>query len=96
MWKKFQSSFELTGYITMLSMITEQLILWFQSSFELTGYITCSVLVCIHHRRGVSKLFRAYVLYNYEGIEGYGNLSDAFQSSFELTGYITGFQLMIL
>ena len=44
----------------------------------------------------VSKLFRAYVLYNYEGIEGYGNLSDAFQSSFELTGYITGFQLMIL
>ena len=36
----------------------------FQSSFELTGYITswCSMWYCIHS--DVSKLFRAYGLYN--------------------------------
>ena len=36
----FQSSFELTGYITKWTWITEGFIIWFQSSFELTGYIT--------------------------------------------------------
>ena len=35
----FQSSFELTGYITSPSVLSEGRCL-FQSSFELTGYIT--------------------------------------------------------
>ena len=36
----FQSSFELTGYITKLKNTIRKEILLFQSSFELTGYIT--------------------------------------------------------
>ena len=36
---KFQSSFELTGYITMV-LLNMKLVMRFQSSFELTGYIT--------------------------------------------------------
>ena len=59
----------------------------FQSSFELTGYITST-----NKRMGeilwVSKLFRAYGLYNQDAlIESIDELK--FQSSFELTGYIT-------
>ena len=37
---EFQSSFELTGYITTMDNLTDKFILRFQSSFELTGYIT--------------------------------------------------------
>ena len=37
---KFQSSFELTGYITAKEIASSNEILRFQSSFELTGYIT--------------------------------------------------------
>ena len=36
----FQSSFELTGYITIVSTVTLVVYGLFQSSFELTGYIT--------------------------------------------------------
>ena len=36
----FQSSFELTGYITILPMYNVIMKIQFQSSFELTGYIT--------------------------------------------------------
>ena len=39
-WKQFQSSFELTGYITILPMYNVIMKIQFQSSFELTGYIT--------------------------------------------------------
>ena len=60
----FQSSFELTGYITIrLEMRISYLIL-FQSSFELTGYITIWVFLDSKINVIVSKLFRAYRLYN--------------------------------
>ena len=36
----FQSSFELTGYITRLKILRRKMRVVFQSSFELTGYIT--------------------------------------------------------
>ena len=60
----------------------------FQSSFELTGYITDKRIIS-YDGDIVSKLFRAYGLYNCVTLyfnEMQGNL---FQSSFELTGYIT-------
>ena len=40
LYLSFQSSFELTGYITVLFFSEMYLGLMFQSSFELTGYIT--------------------------------------------------------
>ena len=60
----FQSSFELTGYITMK--ITSEKISYFmfQSSFELTGYITEGRMNILRDIEDVSKLFRAYRLYN--------------------------------
>ena len=86
----------------------------FQSSFELTGYITCSYRRRDLHIKKVSKLFRAYGLYNnmdsiilttdnvdvsklfrayglYNALENssYSRVVIKFQSSFELTGYIT-------
>ena len=36
----FQSSFELTGYITKTLKLRKEIFMKFQSSFELTGYIT--------------------------------------------------------
>ena len=60
---EFQSSFELTGYITVVSLVIIVLLLGFQSSFELTGYITYLIFVFII-MVSVSKLFRAYGLYN--------------------------------
>ena len=45
----FQSSFELTGYITILSMISSIGSGVFQSSFELTGYITDSKMLAINN-----------------------------------------------
>ena len=39
-------------------------------------------------KRGVSKLFRAYGLYN-NGMHNHRRQCYGFQSSFELTGYIT-------
>ena len=61
----FQSSFELTGYITTASTtIILKKIKLFQSSFELTGYITGLVKGAIAVGATVSKLFRAYGLYN--------------------------------
>ena len=84
----FQSSFELTGYITIrLEMRISYLIL-FQSSFELTGYITADDLIRQGMTFEVSKLFRAYRLYNCY-IIGCISTRIWFQSSFELTGYIT-------
>ena len=41
---QFQSSFELTGYITSLLVRSRKNMIEFQSSFELTGYITEEVL----------------------------------------------------
>ena len=60
----------------------------FQSSFELTGYITLSLSTLSVLGIGVSKLFRAYGLYNSIKDEVV-NMIYKFQSSFELTGYIT-------
>ena len=83
----FQSSFELTGYITTTSTTKRTPKEKFQSSFELTGYITDSSFFFFFSIK-VSKLFRAYGLYNNSPvifIRGDGE----FQSSFELTGYIT-------
>ena len=88
----------------------------FQSSFELTGYIT-SDTECPEVDTIVSKLFRAYRLYN-DKIGDENKLSNivsklfrayrlynvaidvrcekanVFQSSFELTGYITADDLI--
>ena len=61
---EFQSSFELTGYITVMAGTQQLLFDMFQSSFELTGYITDSVYEPIPTVILVSKLFRAYRLYN--------------------------------
>ena len=66
----FQSSFELTGYITTMEFMSDVIDYVFQSSFELTGYITGlrsnieAIMDC------VSKLFRAYRLYNLCSLEG--------------------------
>ena len=62
--KRFQSSFELTGYITEIN--PNGAIIWigFQSSFELTGYITTIYIRKDMSNLFVSKLFRAYGLYN--------------------------------
>ena len=60
----------------------------FQSSFELTGYITAERR-SDKERRLVSKLFRAYGLYNLILAISTRPLGAMFQSSFELTGYIT-------
>ena len=89
MRRRFQSSFELTGYITILKYHQKHYqISMFQSSFELTGYITESHLE-YKTAHIVSKLFRAYGLYNEFIYECFDAVDDAFQSSFELTGYIT-------
>ena len=61
----------------------------FQSSFELTGYITVNVSTDEVLMLDVSKLFRAYGLYNKDDIEISTPSNYEFQSSFELTGYIT-------
>ena len=60
----------------------------FQSSFELTGYITYLNSLFIDTANFVSKLFRAYGLYNRSTLSHFEALY-VFQSSFELTGYIT-------
>ena len=68
----------------------------FQSSFELTGYITNYGKFVVTGNLEVSKLFRAYGLYN-EHIVGGKSLSYIqFQSSFELTGYITSIMNALL
>ena len=86
----FQSSFELTGYITEAINAKGIDKKRFQSSFELTGYITGVSMRIIMPTQEVSKLFRAYGLYNkvLNGLSA--DLILVFQSSFELTGYITG------
>ena len=61
----------------------------FQSSFELMGYITLVVSGVAVVAGAVSKLFRAYGLYNPVVEMSYGNPIGLFQSSFELMGYIT-------
>ena len=64
----FQSSFELTGYITQYLVLSIGILALFQSSFELTGYITkIKELRAVDNV--VSKLFRAYGLYNYNYME---------------------------
>ena len=64
----FQSSFELTGYITIIAKDEKASELMFQSSFELTGYITM-LHIKDWMRTLVSKLFRAYGLYNKKRIQ---------------------------
>ena len=61
----------------------------FQSSFELTGYITLTTTVVSNVMGKVSKLFRAYGLYNGLKLVRKRTMNNQFQSSFELTGYIT-------
>ena len=61
----------------------------FQSSFELTGYITKLVWLSPLFLKEVSKLFRAYRLYNGAVVGSVGAGFGMFQSSFERTGYIT-------
>ena len=61
----FQSSFELTGYITMSAIGHSATADMFQSSFELMGYITIAKIAGRIALVKVSKLFRAYGLYNY-------------------------------
>ena len=51
------------GYITKITGNDKHFNFRFQSSFELMGYITKSVLICTEQLL-VSKLFRAYGLYN--------------------------------
>ena len=85
----FQSSFELTGYITNDNMEWAEIIRLFQSSFELTGYITESCREAGSYKEQVSKLFRAYGLYNSYIRKPHIYSIIMFQSSFELTGYIT-------
>ena len=54
---QFQSSFELTGYITELTKDDIVVCLeMFQSSFELTGYIT---VVCLEMKDGDVRGFKA-------------------------------------
>ena len=60
----FQSSFELTSYITKEIMVWVEKKISFQSSFELTSYITKRQSVLASALADVSKLFRAYELYN--------------------------------
>ena len=66
----FQSSFELTGYITKNLIGVVSLVIAFQSSFELTGYITAEIISDLLGINVVSKLFRAYGLYNLCSLEG--------------------------
>ena len=61
---EFQSSFELTGYITSDKRVMCRIVNKFQSSFELTGYITPRNSFSFLRWYSVSKLFRAYRLYN--------------------------------
>ena len=61
----------------------------FQSSFELTGYITVGDTSYKITNIKVSKLFRAYRLYNWIDESEIVKAAAEFQSSFELTGYIT-------
>ena len=90
----FQSSFELTGYITLVVFSLSEVYIPFQSSFELTGYITVKGLFPLPYFVLVSKLFRAYRLYNTLKM-GYWSTEISFQSSFELTGYITLYCIII-
>ena len=60
----------------------------FQSSFELMGYITFSGGIIVR-ADFVSKLFRAYGLYNTNNESSNSGATIKFQSSFELMGYIT-------
>ena len=62
-FRMFQSSFELTGYITQNLQCIMNHHTGFQSSFELTGYITTTNTNATVNF-SVSKLFRAYGLYN--------------------------------
>ena len=59
----FQSSFELTGYITQqLMSMTWKSITPFQSSFELTGYITFSSSLRSNHKHRFKALSSLQVI----------------------------------
>ena len=79
---EFQSSFELTGYITVLDLMILASSS-FQSSFELTGYITNNNIFTYTYY-SVSKLFRAYRLYNWQTPSSvsdyYGDVSKLFRA----------------
>ena len=86
--KQFQSSFELTGYIT------EQIYVYLQDTYMVSKLFRAYGLYNVIYLPQsdtdlfVSKLFRAYGLYN-DNIHGPIWFKFMFQSSFELTGYIT-------
>ena len=92
----FQSSFELTGYIT-AQFGSKTLVLGkeFQSSFELTGYITAQfgskTLVLGKEFQSSFELTGYITLFN----SFHWSATFLFQSSFELTGYITMFLVMM-
>ena len=76
---QFQSSFELTGYITNENKNVAPIFNPFQNSFELTGYITMIHLIDINISCIVSKLFRAYGLYNDDESDSMG-ITDSFKA----------------
>ena len=88
LFRLFQSSFELMGYITSKENHKKSDGGAFQSSFELMGYITITSMLMSKPNLIVSKLFRAYGLYNFY-LSEFCIDEFSFQSSFELMGYIT-------
>ena len=89
--KLFQSSFELTGYITTkihsLKILQKKVSKLFRA-YRLYNWLSLQVVKQI---KIVSKLFRAYRLYNKLLKRPEEGKILKFQSSFELTGYITIF-----
>ena len=84
----FQSSFELTGYITNQGDVNMNVTLEVSKLFRAYRLYNVNTFDDYAGHVAVSKLFRAYRLYNNSGIS-YASSTRRFQSSFELTGYIT-------
>ena len=87
---EFQSSFELTGYITVVRMRYKKLVMLVSKLFRAYGLYNAMLWARSSARKLVSKLFRAYGLYNSLTSIIIHEVHYLFQSSFELTGYITG------
>ena len=84
----FQSSFELTCYITVSINEIGAVSCLVSKLFRAYGLYNGKSPSKIAQRLKVSKLFRAYGLYNLWQNGALARL-EKFQSSFELTGYIT-------
>ena len=85
----FQSSFELTCYITVSINEIGAVSCLVSKLFRAYGLYNGKSPSKIAQRLKVSKLFRAYGLYNPLLVKFSVELDTRFQSSFELTGYIT-------